>query len=206
MKNITLLFLLTIFAFGAFAQEETPNATPPPMEMAGPKGPPPAGDDRVRILRELNLSQEQIKTIRTQLAELSPRARQATQDFRRAQRALDEAVYADDVSDAQIDELVRKFQDAHLKMTQSRIAVERAIRNSLTSEQLAKFRELQSKAARRLQRLGQPGEGPGIGPGMRPGGNRPFGRPTGPPPIDGSQPGNTPRAPAQPTQRPTRPN
>lgn len=180
MKNPILLSLLFILmTVGSTAQDpqQRPPGNPPP--------PPP--DDRGEILRDLNLSQEQFRTIRRLLGENQPRVRAARLEFEDAQDALDDAIYADKVDEALVQTLTKRSADAQMTLMRLRMENEFAIRRVLTPEQVTKFRELREQ--QRLRKLiqernrprqdGAPRDGPprdGRGP------LRPNGRPGGPPP------------------------
>lgn len=180
MKNpILLSLLLILMTVGAIAQEN-PGQRPP--------GNPPPPDDRGEILRDLNLSQEQFRAIRRLLGENQPRVRAAQMDFREAQEALDDAIYADTVDEALVQSLTKRSADAQATLMKLRTENEFAIRRVLTPEQVTKFRELRKQQLLRKlvqERIRQQrGEGPPRNGPPRDGGQpmRPNGRPGGQPP------------------------
>lgn len=199
MKNpifLTLLFivfLLTLGSAGA-AQDNPPppegDRQPPPQ---GGGGPPRPEDERGEILRQLNLSQDQFRSIRKLLGENQPKVRDAQREFRDSQEALDDAIYADTVDEVLVQSLTKRSADAQATLMKLRTINEFAIRRVLTPEQVTKFRELRKQQLLRkmmqerirMQRQnGRDGDGP------------PNGQPQGPPqgqpmqPRPNQQPGN----------------
>ena len=197
MKNpisliLLLLFSLLVFAGAAGTAGAQDNPPPPPegdrMPQPGmpgmQQGPPRQEDERGEILRQLNLSQDQFKAIRKLLGDNGPQVRAAQRDFREAQEALDDAIYADTVDEVLVQSLTKRSSDAQATLMKLRTVNEFAIRRILTPEQVTKFRELrkqqiQMREERQKQRMngerpnrrapmGQPGQ-PGMGqPGMQP--------------------------------------
>ncbi|HEX8097133.1 MAG TPA: hypothetical protein VF507_03820, partial [Pyrinomonadaceae bacterium] len=88
------------------------------------------------------------KAIREQTKE----DRQAVnQRLRKAERDLDEAIYADDASEAAIEQRARELGEAHAASARLRARTELNIRRVLTPEQLNTLRTLRAEAARRLR-------------------------------------------------------
>lgn len=185
MKNPILLTLLLIvlLAVSASAQDNPPpegERMPPPPQGPGMQQPPP--DDRGEILRQLNLTQEQFRAIRKLLGDNGPKVREAQMDFRDAQEALDEAIYADNVDEALVQNLTKRSADAQATLMRLRTANEFAIRRVLTPEQVTKFRELRKEQIlkkRMQERIRQQRQNDGQGPNGRP----PMGQPQGQPPL-----------------------
>lgn len=145
-KALKILFVGTIgFAFvaGVAAQDDTPG-NPPREEMQRPPGPPPQ-DDRGNALRELGLSAEQIRQIRQLNVERGPLMQEAQRRLREANRALDEAIYADEVKESDVQERLKDVNAAHSEVARIRFMNELAVRKILTPEQLARFRELRAR-------------------------------------------------------------
>ena len=161
---------------------------PPQQGMPGMQGPPRQEDERGEILRQLNLSQDQFQSIRKLLAENGPKVREAQRDFREAQEALDEAIYADTVDEALVQSLTRRSADAQATLMKLRTINEFAIRRVLLPEQVTKFRELrkqQIQQRQERQRMLRQNEGPNRLKGLP--GRRPMGQPGQP-----GQPGMRP--------------
>jgi hypothetical protein len=77
----------------------------------------------------------------------------ATERLRSAQRALDEAIYADAPSEAVIEERARELAEAQAAAARLRALTELSIRRVLTPEQLSLLRTLrQQQSERRLGR------------------------------------------------------
>ncbi|HEV7645307.1 MAG TPA: periplasmic heavy metal sensor [Pyrinomonadaceae bacterium] len=200
MKNnnsliLLVLFILMIFAGAVSAQDRPPEGDrmpppgqPGPQGMPGMQGQPRPDDDRGEILRQLNLSQEQFQSIRKLLADNGPKVREAQRDFREAQEALDDAIYADTVDEVLVQSLTRRSSEAQATLMKLRTINEFAIRRILNPEQVVKFRELRKQQIlerqqrqRQERQERQNGDGPGR-PGRRPPMGQPGqpGQPAGP--------------------------
>ncbi len=127
----------------------------------------------------MNLTQEQFQSIRKLLADNGPKVREAQRDFREAQEALDDAIYADTVDEALVQSLTKRSSEAQATLMKLRTINEFAIRRVLNPEQVIKFRELRRQQMQerkeRQKMLRQNGDGPGR-PNDRPG-RRPMGNP-----------------------------
>ncbi len=113
------------------------------------------------ILRQLGLSDEQIRQFRAVNAEWRPVRMEAQRRFREANRDLDIAIYADVVDDALVAERLQAYQEAQAELTRVRYAEEIAVRKILTPDQLVRFREARRRFAQaresiQRQRGGQP--------------------------------------------------
>lgn len=107
---------------------------------------PPAGR-RPNLLQELGLSPDQIRAVRQINQERKPVEQAARQRFQDAQRALNSAIYADEVSEADVQARLRDFQAAQADLAKIKFTNELAVRKLLTPEQLIKFRELRQRFA-----------------------------------------------------------
>jgi periplasmic protein CpxP/Spy len=136
-----LILMLTFSAVNAQIEDE-PDGAPPPGQNERPVR-------RPNLLRELGLNDVQIKQLRLINAESKPRLREAQDKMRDAKRALDEAIYADTVDNANIEIKLREFSAAEAEINRIRATTELAIRNVLTPEQLTRFRELRENFEQR---------------------------------------------------------
>src|ERR1044072_4020078 len=208
MKNKNSLILLVLLALavcaGAVSAQDRPpeDGRMPPPGQPGMPGQPRPDDDRGEILRQLNLSQEQFQSIRKLLADNGPKVREAQRDFREAQEALDDAIYADTVDEALVQSLTKRSSEAQATLMKLRTINECALRRILNPEQVIKFRALrkqQIQERKEQQRmLRQNGDGPGRpnGPDGMPRRRPPLGQPGQP----GMQPAGQPVNNAQPNQ------
>ncbi|HEY0384861.1 MAG TPA: Spy/CpxP family protein refolding chaperone [Pyrinomonadaceae bacterium] len=144
------LLLLTIIllcssALPASAQE---NATPPlgPEQNTANQ----SGD----LIRQLGLTQDQLSRIRAIREQNKDERQAANERLKNAQRALDEAIYSDDASEALIEERARELATAQAASVRLRALTELSIRRILTPEQLGTLRALRLRQAqqRRLER------------------------------------------------------
>lgn len=195
LSTLLLTASLAIFAGAAMAQDNPPPPPPEGERMGPPPGQQPP-DDRGEILRDLNLSQDQFKSIRKLLGDNAPKVRAAQQDFREAQEALDDAIYADSVDETLVQNLTKRSADAQATLMRLRTANEFAIRRVLNPDQVVKFRELRQqqivrKKAQERMRGQRNGDGP---PNGRPMDGPPDGRPMRQPGQQGQQgPGMQPQ-------------
>lgn len=127
----TVLFLLT-FAGIAAAQDDQDE--PPPRENQR--------QERPNLLRELDLTREQVQQIREINQTNRRELRAAQQKVGEARRNLDQAIYAEKADDANVQLKLREFQDAQADAARLRANIEFQIRKVLTPEQLIRFREL----------------------------------------------------------------
>lgn len=102
-------------------------------------------DFRATALRQLGLTREQLQRIRRLNQERKPRVDAAQMRFRRANRALDEAIYSDTATDTEIEERLKEFQLAQADLAKLRFMGELGVRRVLTPEQLTRFRNLRQR-------------------------------------------------------------
>jgi Spy/CpxP family protein refolding chaperone len=97
------------------------------------------------MLRELGLSREQIEQIRQVNLERKPLMDEAQRRSRAANRALDEAIYADQLNEAEVEVRLKEAQLAQGELARIRYMNELSVRRILTPEQLTRFRELRRR-------------------------------------------------------------
>ena len=150
-KFVSLIFALLTLGFSisaARAQDETPpenDEAPQPIERQRPQG------RRPDLLRALNLSPQQVQRIRRVNQSQRAARQEAQYRLREANRALDEAIYADVPDENLVRERMKQVQSAQADLINVRTATEFAVRKILTPEQLAKFRQLRLMFMRRLE-------------------------------------------------------
>ena len=146
-----VLFGLALLLFplraGAVAQEQDEPQAP---QEASPQNPARA----LNLMQRLNLSREQRQQLREIRRQSEPEVRAQTRRVRLARRALDEAIYADPVDDALVEQRSRELSAAQSALISLRASTELKVRRVLTDEQLRLFRNLRQEAQRRqmLQR------------------------------------------------------
>ncbi len=142
MRNLALfsIFLLAGSAFGqgSGAAGSEPNENPLPRP-------------RPNLLRELGLSAEQIRQIRTLNMELRPTREASQRQLRESNRELDQAIYAENVDEAVVADKLRLYQAAQAALAKINFENELAVRKILTPEQLIRFREIRRKFAEARQ-------------------------------------------------------
>ncbi|HXG83225.1 MAG TPA: periplasmic heavy metal sensor [Pyrinomonadaceae bacterium] len=142
MNKFNLIGALFLAAFLAFSFSPVKAQDESAPEVSNRQ---PGGNRRPNLLAELNLSPEQIREIRRVNREDRFARRAAQQRLREANRNLDQAIYSDTVDEANIQLLVKELQAAQTEAIKFRTASELAVRKILTSQQLAKFREMRSQ-------------------------------------------------------------
>src|SRR5215212_9807376 len=136
------LHLLPVCAEARAQEPEEPQATPQQ---------PARG---LNLMQRLNLSREQRQQLREIRRQSEEEVRAHTRRVRLARRALDEAIYADPVDDALVEQRSRELSAAQSALISLRASTELKVRRVLTDEQLRLFRDLRQQAQRRqmLQR------------------------------------------------------
>ena len=167
---LSLLFLFSLVP-AARAQEQDAPASEP-QEGSAQTGRP--GRDGVNLLLQLNLTPEQRTQLREIRAQSEQQARAFTRRLNMARRALDEAIYADDLNEPLVEDRAREMATAQTALMRLRAQTELRVRRVLTAAQLQSFRNLRQsarqrqRAQRRLERGIQQTPRPGDRPGLRP--------------------------------------
>lgn len=140
MFRLTLLFLFAIlFAVPTLAQEEP---------VTEPQRPVANQDPRTNMLRQLGLNREQIQRLQRINRERKPLMDAAQEKLRNANRSLDEAIYADEVIESDVQTRLKDLQLAQAEVFKIRFTSELAIRRLLTPEQLVRFRNMRQRFER----------------------------------------------------------
>lgn len=143
---LALLLLLILSPTQAFAQEE-----PPPQGQTQPRRPEPGGD----LLRQLNLTPEQIEKLQAIREGNREQRRQIGQRIRAARIALDRAIYMENADESVVEQRARELAEAQAAQVRLQALTELNVRRILTPEQLETFRQLRRRAEemRRNRRL-----------------------------------------------------
>lgn len=143
MKKLNHLFIfLILFLSVNFASAQNDDGNPPSNNFERPQ-------NRINLLRELSLNQDQIRQIRIINRDIKPLRQDALERLETARQKLDESVYADSADEAEIQANIHEVNEAQAEMLKLRIRSELAIRKVLTPEQLSKFREIRRNFAER---------------------------------------------------------
>lgn len=130
------VFIVTILlAVSAFGQEPQDIHNPPPERQV----------DRMNIVRDLGLSQDQIRQMRLIKQDVRSKRQAARRRVAEAGRNLDQAIYADTVDETLVATRLRDLQDAQAEIVRINFENEFAIRKVLTPEQLVRFRDIRQK-------------------------------------------------------------
>lgn len=146
IKFLSLVFagLLIVFSSSAVkAQDEMPPTDAPGKQFARQRRP--------NLMAELGLTQNQRQQIRRINVEKRPLLREAQQRLREANRNLDQAIYADNVIESEIQARLKDVQTAQAELIKIRLTNELAVRRLLTAEQLSKFRDLRERFSREME-------------------------------------------------------
>lgn len=100
------------------------------------------------LMKRLNLTPEQREQLREIRRQREAEARGLTRRVRLARRALDEAIYADTVDAAMVEQRTRELAEAQAAALRLRASTELKVRGVLTPEQLRTFRQLRRQAQR----------------------------------------------------------
>lgn len=157
---LSLLFLI-LFNAQALAQGGDP-AEPPQHDVAAPSpgGRDGVGGRRGDPLRALNLNPDQLREIRAIREQNREEWRAVRHRLAEASRALDEAVYADQINEALIEERAREVGAAQAAVARMRAVTELRIRRVMTPEQLNTLRTMreQARAEARVRQENRAGE------------------------------------------------
>lgn len=155
MKTLARKFPFAVscgFAFALFilsAQAtRAQDATPTPAQQQDSTAAQINPNDPATVLGHLNLSPDQITQMRAIQGESLPQARMLNQRLNQARRALDEAIYSDNVDESLIEQRARDVADAQAALIRFRAQTEVRVRRVLTTEQLQTFRDLRREAQR----------------------------------------------------------
>ena len=102
-------------------------------------------DTRGEMLRAIGLTPDQMRQMRRANMERKPLMEEAQRRLREANHLLDEAIYADEVNDADVRSRLKEAQAAQAEVFRIRSTNELAIRKILNPDQLTKFRELRKR-------------------------------------------------------------
>lgn len=100
---------------------------------------------RAEFLHQLGLNEEQMQQIRKLHLEQRALMDAAQKHLRETNRALNEAIYADQLNEAEVEARIRDRQAAQADVDKLRFTTELAVRRILTPEQLVRFRELRQQ-------------------------------------------------------------
>jgi Spy/CpxP family protein refolding chaperone len=169
MAVMLFLFLLAVSTTTSFAQTGDEAA---PGEAA-------QGNQDANWVTALGLTPDQIARIRAIRQQNRLEWQAAKQRMHQAQRALDQAIYSDDASEAIIEQRAGEVAEAQAAEVRLRARTELGIRRVLTPQQLSTFRMIRERRIRQAQmnrRLGNANQ-------QRPLGNRRLGDGMNPPPL-----------------------
>lgn len=136
-----LLFLLAASASQVLAQ--TPDESLPADAAQG--------NQDANWVTVLGLSPEQVARIRAIRQQNRVEWQTARQRLAQTQRALDEAIYSDDASEAIIEQRTREVAEAQAVEVRLRARTELGIRRVLTPQQLGTFRTIRQQRIREAQ-------------------------------------------------------
>jgi Spy/CpxP family protein refolding chaperone len=164
-----LLLLPLLFAPRAWGGTQTPAQSPAPTQEDSPRQEQQQPNaDQLELIRALNLTPEQRAQIAQIRRETEVQSQQITMRLRRARRALEQAIYAENADELIIQQRAREVADAEAARVKMRADAELKVRRVLTPEQFATFRELRRQAQlRRRQNTLDIGGGVATRPGTR---------------------------------------
>ncbi|HEV2914344.1 MAG TPA: Spy/CpxP family protein refolding chaperone [Pyrinomonadaceae bacterium] len=145
---IALCLLLLIFPFARVEAQSGDGAVQNPPQADNGQNNANARNMRRRgdPMRALNLTPDQIQQIRAIREESKEEWRAIRQRLAEAHRALDEAIYSDNASEALVEERAREVGLAQATVIRMRSLTELKIRRLLTPEQLNTLRVMRQQA------------------------------------------------------------
>lgn len=166
------LILLTVFVLAGLTSVLAQD-NPPPDANRPPQGQGPQMK-RPNLMRLLGLTPDQMQQIKRMNQERKPLMDAAMVRVRNANRALDEAIYAENLDEGTFQASLKELQLAQADAARLRFLNELGVRKILTPEQLARFRELRQKFAPPRDANGPSPDDKGMmqGPPRRPGQDR----------------------------------
>lgn len=135
------LFLLSASASQVLAQ--TPDDAAP-ADVA-------QGNQDANWVTALGLTPDQVARIRTIRQQNRVEWQTARQRLNQSQRALDDAIYSDDASEALVEQRTREVAEAQAAEVRLRARTELGIRRVLTPQQLGEFRRIRQQRIRNAQ-------------------------------------------------------
>jgi Spy/CpxP family protein refolding chaperone len=136
---IAFIFLFTVVGY---SQSAEPSQDP---------------GQQLPTFRQLGLSSEQLQKIKEINQRQRPKIQQSNLAVDRARAALDDAIYADEISEERVKEALGRFSRAQVELANVRMQTEFEIRKVLTPDQLKQFRQMRS--ARQTQSPSSPPRG-----------------------------------------------
>ena len=144
--NFLSLFFVVLTMIFSFSAVKAQDEIPPDNQNRRANG-----ERRPNLLAELGLTLEQRRQIRRLNLEKRPLERDARQRLHEAIRKLDQAIYADNMNETEIQARLKNVQTAQSELLKIRFTNELAVRRILTVEQLSKFRDLREQFAERME-------------------------------------------------------
>jgi Spy/CpxP family protein refolding chaperone len=131
-KLILSIFILAATTFAVAAQDAKPEASP-----EQPRQP--------NLLQQLGLTPEQVAQVKQINQQRKPLMEEAQRRMRDANKALDAAIYADNVDETDVRAKLEEVQRAQSELARLRFTNELAIRKVLTPDQLVRFRDMRQR-------------------------------------------------------------
>ncbi|HUQ33736.1 MAG TPA: Spy/CpxP family protein refolding chaperone [Pyrinomonadaceae bacterium] len=141
--TIALFFLLLLTVSASRTLAQTPDGAEP--------GDAAQGNQDANWVTALGLTPEQVARIRAIRMQNRAEWQAAKQRVNQAQRALDQAIYSDEVSEAVIEQRSREVAEAQAAEVRLRAMTELGIRRVLTLQQLNTFRTIREQRIREAQ-------------------------------------------------------
>lgn len=153
MKPLTRKSLASVacgFAFAlltlspADARSQNPDTTNAQQQEGAESQTNP--NDTAGLLKQLNLSPEQLTQIRAIQAESVPQALVLRRQLNQAQRAFNDTIYSDTADESLIEQRVRNVAEAQAAVLRHRAQTELRVRRVLTPEQFQTFLRIRQQA------------------------------------------------------------
>jgi Spy/CpxP family protein refolding chaperone len=158
---IVAALLLPLLLFSPLTPSSSAQVQDAPEPQENGAQPRRARRDSANLLSRLNLSPAQLAQLREIRVQSEQQLRPLTRRLNVARRALDEAIYSDEVNETLVEERAREVSAAQAALVRLRAQTELRVRRVLSAEQLQSFRNLRQRARmrqraqRRLERRNQ---------------------------------------------------
>jgi Spy/CpxP family protein refolding chaperone len=131
-KLVLSILIVAATAVAVASQDAKPEASP-----EQPRQP--------NLLQQLGLTPEQVAQVKQINQQRKPLMEEAQRRMRDANKALDAAIYADNVDETDVRAKLEEVQRAQSELARQRFTNELAIRKVLTPDQLVRFRDMRQR-------------------------------------------------------------
>lgn len=159
MRKVFLSILFLIAASAISAEQISAQSAAPDNKANTERR---AGKRRPNLFQELGVTAEQREQIRDLRKQGRDEFTAAQRKLREANKALDAAIYSDALDEQLVEQLIAERNEAEAALSRLKTMSELSLRKILTPEQVAKFREIRSRFAKREREMRRERPRPGA--------------------------------------------